>query len=381
MRSRAVVVDVLVAAVAFAMSATVLAASDPVASELRAPDLGAYVLVAIYSASVIIRRRAPVVAVFGGLVAGAAYAAAQYPVALTPVVLLSIYTAAATLPSRQARLLLAGAVVLGIIGTSASPGPTDAGVPALIVSAWLLGNYVGSRRAYAAELEDKNRQLERARLELADRAVAEERLRIARELHDVVSHTMSVVAVHAGTGRMVAEDDPAAARAALATIETTTRSALLEMRRMLGVLRGSAGDEPGVLTPAPGLGDLDALVADVVRSGVTVEVRVEGQRRDVPVGVDLAAYRIVQEALTNVIRHAGRARATVAVRYTDDAVTVEIDDEGSAGLGPAPVPSSTGQGLVGMRERVAMYHGDFDAGPRPGGGFHVAARLPFGAPA
>ena len=150
---------------------------------------------------------------------------------------------------------------------------------------------------------------------------------------------------------------------------------------MLGVLRGSAGDEPGVLTPAPGLGDLDALVADVVRSGVTVEVRVEGQRRDVPVGVDLAAYRIVQEALTNVIRHAGRARATVAVRYADDAVTVEIDDEGSARPGPASVPSATGQGLVGMRERVAMYHGDFDAGPRPGGGFHVAARLPFGAPA
>ena len=180
--------------------------------------------------------------------------------------------------------MLAGAVVLGIIGTSASAGPTNTGVPASIVSAWLLGNYVGSRRAYAAELEEKNRQLELARLELADRAVAEERLRIARELHDVVSHTMSVVAVHAGTGRMVAEDDPAAARVALATIETTTRSAMLEMRRMLGLLRGSAGDEPGALTPAPGLGDLDALVADVVRSGVTVEVCVEGQRRDVPVG-------------------------------------------------------------------------------------------------
>jgi signal transduction histidine kinase len=112
-----------------------------------------------------------------------------------------------------------------------------------------------------------------------------------------------------------------------------------------------------------------------------VEVRVEGQRGDVPVGVDLAAYRIVQEALTNVIRHVGRARATVAVRYADGAVTVEIDDEGSARPGRSSVPSATGQGLVGMRERVAMYHGDFDSGPRPGGGFHVAARLPFGAPA
>ena len=235
-------------------------------------------------------------------------------------------------------------MVLGILGATASPGPTDVGVPALIVSAWLLGNYVGSRRSYTAELEAKNRLLEQARVELADRAVTEERLRIARELHDVVAHTMSVVAVHAGTGRMVADDDPAAARQALATIETTTRSALVEMRRMLGMLRGSDGEEPGALAPAPGLGDLDALVADVVRSGVTVEVRVEGDRTDVPAGVDLAAYRIVQEALTNVIKHAGRVRATVVVRYTDDAVTVEVDDEGPAGrlAGTRSVPSSDG---------------------------------------
>jgi signal transduction histidine kinase len=252
-------------------------------------------------------------------------------------------------------------------------------VPALIVSAWLLGNYVGNRRRYAAELEDKNRLLEQARIELADQAVTEERLRIARELHDVVAHTMSVVAVHAGTGRMVADEDPAAARQALATIETTTRSALMEMRRMLGVLRGSGGDEPGTLAPAPGLGDLDALVADVVQSGVTVEVRVEGDRTDVPAGVDLAAYRIVQEALTNVIKHAGRVRASVAVRYTDDAVTVEVDDEGRAGHQTQSVPVTTGHGLAGMRERVAMYHGDLDVGPGPIGGFHVAARLPFGA--
>ena len=348
--------------------------------DVRDPDLAAFVLVAIYSGLPIIRRRAPVVAVFGGCAAGVAYAAAQYPVALTPVVLLSIYTAAAVLTPRRARLLLAGAVVLGIVGATASPGPTDVGVPALIVSAWLLGNYVGSRRRYTAELEAKNRLLEQARVELADRAVTEERLRIARELHDVVTHTMSVVAVHAGTGRMVADDDPAAARQALATIETTIRSALLEMRRMLGILRGSEGEEPGALTPAPGLGDLDALVADVVRSGVIVEVRVDGERTDVPAGVDLAAYRIVQEALTNVIKHAGRVRVTVAVRYTDDAVTVEVDDEGQAVHASRTVPSATGHGLVGMRERVALYHGDLDVGPRPIGGFHVAARLPFGAP-
>lgn len=375
--------DVAAAAAAFGLSAAELAGADPVASDLREPDALAYALVAVYSALPILRRMTPAVALLGGLGVGFAYAAAQYPVALTPIVLLSLYTVAAVLPPRRARLLLAVAVVMGTLGATLSPGPTDAGVPALIVSAWLLGNYVGSRRNYTVELEAKNQQLEQARLELTDRAVTEERLRIARELHDVVAHTMSVVAVQAGTGRMVADDDPAAARQALATIETTARSALAEMRRMLGILRGSDLTERGTLTPSPGLGDLDALVADVVRSGVTVEVRVEGHRTDVPAGIDLAAYRIVQEALTNVIKHAGRVRATVLVRYTDDAVTVEVDDEGAAATGSRATPVSqavstaAGQGLVGMRERVAMYHGDLHVGPGPAGGFHVAARLPF----
>ena len=379
-RWRWLALDVLAAIAAFGVSAAVLAGSDPVASDLRPPDLAAYVLVAIYSALPIARRRVPTVAALGGCAVGVAFAAAQYPVALTPVVLLSIYTAAAVLPAPRARVVLAGAVAMGIVGATSSPGPTDVGVPALIVAAWLFGNYVGSRRAYTAELERQNRLLEQARLELADRAVTDERFRIARELHDVVAHTMSVVAVHAGTGRMVAEEDPAAAREALATIETATRSALLEMRRMLGMLRSSDGEAAGARAPAPGLGDLDALVADVVKSGVTVEVRVEGDRTDVPAGVDLAAYRLVQEALTNVIKHAGRVRATVSVRYGDDAVTVEVDDDGPPRDKSGSVPSTTGHGLVGMRERVAMYHGELVAGPGPLGGFHVAARLPYGGP-
>ena len=225
--------DAVVAVAAFGLSAAVLSSADPVADNLREPDVAAYTLAALYSALPLLRRWAPVVAVFGGLAAGVTYAAAQYPVALTPVVLLLIYTAAAMLPQRPARVLLAAAVVLGVVGATSSQGPTDVGMPALIVSAWLLGDYVGSRRRYTAELEDKNRLLEDARIELADRAVTEERLRISRELHDVVAHTMSVVAVHAGTGRMVAAEDPAAAREALATIETATRAALVEMRRML----------------------------------------------------------------------------------------------------------------------------------------------------
>ena len=156
------------------------------------------------------------------------------------------------------------------------------------------------------------------------------------------------------------------------------------MRRLLGVLRGPDGEHPDGLAPAPGLGELDALVAEVVQSGVAVEVRVEGQRPDVPAGVDLCAYRIVQEALTNVIKHAGRARATVVVRYSDDAVAIEVEDEGPGVPGtpgtPATrsVPPTGGHGLAGMRERVAVYNGDLAAGPRPTGGFRVAARLPFG---
>jgi signal transduction histidine kinase len=190
---------------------------------------------------------------------------------------------------------------------------------------------------------------------------------------------MSVVALHAGTGRMVADDDPGAARDALATIETATRSALLEMRRLLEVLREPGGEQPGSLAPAPGLRDLDALVAEVVRSGVTVEVRVDGERPAVPPGVDLSAYRIVQEALTNVIKHAGRARTTVMVHYEDDAVTVQVDDDGTpcSAAVPAAGAIAPGHGVIGMRERVAIYDGDFEAGMRDGGGFRVYARLPF----
>jgi signal transduction histidine kinase len=376
-RSRALLLDVMVALLAFGISAGVLAASDASADDLRQADVAAYVLLAVYSASPVLRRRAPATAVFVGLVAGVAYAGAGYPPALTPVALLSIYTAAAVLPARRARRLLAGALALGIVGATWSPGPTDTGVPALIAAAWLLGNYVGSRRAYTAELELKNRQLEQAQIELAERAATEERLRIARDLHDVVTHTMSVVVVQAGTGRMVAEADPAAARRALATIESAARSALVEMRRLLGVLR-SSNDEQGGLAPAPGLADLDALVAGIVTSDVSVDVRVEGERRDVPAGVDLCAFRIVQEALTNVIKHAGPARATVAVRYSPHEVRVDVDDDGSAAHSVLPERSTAGHGLVGMRERVAMLHGDLDAGPSPSGGFHVSARLPFG---
>ena len=377
MRLRSVLVDLAIAVAAFALTSFVIAAGGPVPDELREPDAGAYVLAGLYCASVVARRRSPEAAVVAGMAAGLAYSAAQYPRALMPVALLSLYTAGAQLRPRRARVILACALILGTLGTTLAPGPTETSVPVLILATWLFGRSVGSRRAYTEELEQKNRLLEQARVDLADQAVTEERLRIARELHDAVAHTMSVVAMHAGTGRMVAEDNPAAARRALATIETAARSALFEMRRLLGVLRSADGRGPDRLAPAPGLGDLDALVADVVTSGVTVEVRVDGERPDVPAGVDLSAYRIVQEALTNVIKHAGRGRATVTVRYEDDAVVVEVDDDGTGGRMSPSMPSAGGHGLAGMRERVAIFHGELEAGPRADGGFRVVARLPF----
>ena len=373
MDRRGYLVDGAVGLAAFALSAAILTAAgaDP---GTRDPDVLALALVAAHSASVVLRRPRPVAAVALSLASGFAYAAAKYPPALVPVVLLTVYSAAARLPERPSRRLLVVAFVVSAVASTVGPGPTNTSVPLLVAGAWFLGHSVRARRLYTETLEAKNRELELAQHELARQAVTEERLRIARELHDVVAHSMSVVAVHAGTGRMVASADPAAAEQALATIEATTRSALGEMRRLLGVLRSSDG-EPAALEPAPGLADLDRLVADVERSGLHVQLRIDGDRTEVPPGVDLSAYRVVQEALTNVIKHAGPAAVTVEVSYDGAGVTVDVADDGRGAAAPA-LPG--GHGLVGMRERVAVHGGELDAGPRESGGFRVVARFPLG---
>jgi signal transduction histidine kinase len=193
--------------------------------------------------------------------------------------------------------------------------------------------------------------------------VAEERLRLARELHDVVAHSISVIAVQSGVGAHVAKTQPEEAAKALAAIEVTSRAALTELRRLLGVLRQE--DEPqGDLAPVPGLADLDSLLAEVAKAGLAVRLQVEGRPAQLPAGVDLSAYRIVQEALTNVVKHAGPARAQVAIRYRDHEVMVEVTDDGRG----AAVPTGDGR---------AVFGGDLQTGPRPGGGFRVAARLPL----
>jgi signal transduction histidine kinase len=247
----------------------------------------------------------------------------------------------------------------------------------VLAAAWLLGHFVHDRRVYAAQLEQRTAQLEQAREELARRAVAEERLRIARELHDVVAHSMSVIAVQSGVGAHVAATQPEEARKALAAIEVTSRATLHELRWLLGVLRED-GEPQGSPAQVPGLAGLDALLARMDEGGLAVKLRVEGTRRQLPPGIDLSAYRIVQEALTNVLKHAGAARAEVVLGYGEQELTIEVTDDGrgAAGAGGAGRPG-TGHGLLGLRERVALFGGDLEVGPRPGGGFRVAARLPL----
>jgi signal transduction histidine kinase len=247
--------------------------------------------------------------------------------------------------------------------------------------AWLAGRNLRLRRARWAELQARAEGLEREREEQARRAVTEERLRIARELHDVIAHSMSVIAVQSAVGNHVMDTQPAEARQALAAIEATSRSALTEMRRLLGVLR-QEGEPRGSLTPAPGLADLTSLVGQVQDAGLRVWINIDGQRRPVPQGIDLSAYRIIQEALTNVIKHAATSSADVTISYRPDSVTVEITDQGRQipGTPQAPVPAAkngSGHGIIGMRERVAVFGGEFAAGPAPGGGFRVRACFPI----
>ncbi|GGT73261.1 sensor histidine kinase [Actinomadura citrea] len=229
---------------------------------------------------------------------------------------------------------------------------------------FMAGNSVRTRRAHAEAMREQ----------ATAQAVAAERLRIARELHDMVAHSIGIIAIQAGVGGRVIDSQPAEARNALDAIEATSRDALSGLRRMLTALRK---DDPGAapLGPAPGLDELDRLAEAAGDAGVTVEVLASGEPRPLPPDVDLSAYRIVQEAVTNVVRHAGTDRCRVTIGYGDGELAVEIEDDGHGGV------VGTGYGLVGMRERVALLRGEFAAGPRPGGGFRVAARIPAPAAA
>ncbi len=249
---------------------------------------------------------------------------------------------------------------------------------ALIVGSWSLGENVRTRRAYLAQLEERARRLELEREENTRRAVQEERTRIARELHDVVAHHVSAIAVQAGAAEEIAERNPQRARETLHRIQETSRQALAEMRAMLNVLRNS--DELGAeRDPQPSLAQVERLASQSRAAGLPVTLQVEGAVRPLPEALDLSAYRIVQEALTNSLKHAGPAHANVLVRYTEDTLELEITDDGRGPNGH-PAGASEGRGLIGMRERVALFGGELAAGAAHDHGFSVRARLPLRQP-
>jgi signal transduction histidine kinase len=314
------------------------------------------------------------------------YAAAPNGAAFQPFVALTLtaYSVGSRAEGRRALwvppvLLLASVPVF----VAARLHGQDSGniIPSVVwlVAAWAVGRVVRSWRHKNAALEAANRELEEQRELQAQAAVAVERGRIARELHDVVAHNVSMIVVQAGAAARVLHGEQPDVRNALEVIAATGRETVDEMRTLLGVLRSDDG--PAALKPQPGLADLEQLVSGVREAGLPVTLRIEGAPRPLPQTLDLSAFRIVQEALTNTLKHAGLARAEVTVRYEDGLVTLEIADTGHGPDGGSITGRGTGHGLVGMRERAAMLGGELEAARADSGGFTVRARLPAATPA
>jgi signal transduction histidine kinase len=319
---------------------------------------------------VVLRRFWPVAAFRGALVTGvvAIVLGGQWAVALD--IGLALYVMVVERPRRQGIVALAAALAITLLAPLLSLGPDTLGQ---IGFSWAV---LIACAATGIAVQERRGRVEANMLRRERQAVAEERLRIARELHDVVAHSMSLITVKAAVANHVIGQHPEEARDALRVIEATSRDGLAELRRMLGVLRSE--DEPtGDLTPAPAISDLAGLVERAAIAGVTMSLAVRGADA-LPEAVGLAVYRIVQEAVTNVVKHAAPANCAVAVRVADGTVEVEVVDDGT-GRSPDEPLGAPGHGLIGMRERVMTYAGSFNAGPRPSGGFMVTATLPFQA--
>jgi signal transduction histidine kinase len=329
-------------------------------------------LVCVAATAVAARRRWPLLALVVSAVVQVVVAFAGTAFAQDALLAMALvtYTVARVKPAVPARIALLSVLIAFTLAATLSPGSGSvplafgsasaalvraAAEAAFVSAAWATGRAMRSAAAY-------NERYARATLQ-------EERLRIARELHDVVAHSMSVIAVQAGVGHFVIRDRPEEAEKALAAIETTSRESLTEMRRLLDMLRE---ERPGDLLPAPVLADLPELADQTRRAGLDVELAIAGEQRGLPAGADLVAFRVIQEALTNVLKHSGASRCRVSVSYQADGVMITVTDEGTG-----PYDGEAGHGLAGMRERVAMYGGTFQAGPRSGVGFGVEAWLPL----
>jgi signal transduction histidine kinase len=351
--------------------------SLPAAADMAGSDRGLAVsvpLTLLATLPVAVRRRWPVpvlaVTLTAALVLDVAYGRFQ---PLGP--LLAFYTVAANV-GRPTSVRVAAGTAVAFAATGIVTRERDVAfhvaVYAVFAAAWLLGDNLRTRRAYLATLEERAARLEREREEHARRAAAEEQARIARELHDILTHNVSVMTVQAAAAGDVFDRNPDRAREALASIESTGREALTELRRLLGKVERT--DDERSLAPQPGLARLDGLLDQVRSTGLAVDLRVEGTPHALPAGVDVSAYRIVQEALTNTLKHAHATRASVLVRYDGDALGIGVADNGR---GTAQTAPGEGRGLVGMRERAALLGGRLEAGPLAGGGFALQARLPL----
>jgi signal transduction histidine kinase len=347
---------------------------------------------------VVFRRAYPVEAFVFVVAAGALQVLLlRRPAGADLAVLVVLYTLAASRPRRVSlrglAVCLAGAAAAIVRWYPARGGPvlytigTEAAVfGAPVLLAWLLGDSARWRRGYYQALEERAARLERERDAQAQVAAAAERARIAREIHDVVAHNVSVMVVQADGAAFALDGSPQRAREALAAISATGRRALAEMRSLLGVLREPADDDgaPGgagpVLAPQPGVEDLADLLEQARTAGLPVSLTIGGEPRPVPAGEALAVYRVVQESLTNVRKHAGPgATAVVSLDYGEDGLLIRVTDDGagaSAVPGLGHLAAGSGHGLAGMRERVELYGGTARSGPRPGGGYEVVARLP-----
>jgi len=358
--------------------------SPPVPADGTRPAMLLALLILLgLAVPVVFRRRYPVQAFTVAAVAGALQLLFfTRPLGTDLSLLILLYTLAAYRPRRVSLpglcVCLVGALVAvarwvpdqtGLVQKVLLAGVIFSGT-ALV--AWVLGDSMRYRRAYLTALEDRAARLERERDAQAQIATAAERARIARELHDVIAHNVSVMVVQADGASYALRTDPERAGQALAAISHTGRKALAEMRRLLGVLR--SGDERADLAPVPGLDQLRELVDQARQAGMSVSLSLDGPPRPLPEGAELAAYRVVQESLTNTRKHGGlAAAAAVSLRYEPDGLLLQVTDDG---LGAAAADDGPGHGLTGMRERIEMYGGTIQAGPLPGGGYQVTARLP-----
>lgn len=362
------------AALALALAALLFAAL--LANGWEGPaELSSWILLLVGALLLAFRRSHPL-AVLMATVAAEAVATFSLGVARGGAAI-ALYTVAAHCERRTAiRAGVAAGLALAVpilLTVGFDPGPTLQGLllrSPLDAAAWAFGAYVGELRAKSTRLQ-RDREIEMRQ------ALAEEQARIARELHDVIAHNVSVMVIQAAAARDVFDHDPARAPEALGAIEETGRRAMVELRRLLGAVRSDDG-ERAVFAPQPGLSQLDTLIGQVRTAGLPVELRIHGEPFELPSGVGLSAYRIVQEALTNTLKHAHASSASVAVRYGNKELALEVRDDGiGAAVAATKSNGDQGRGIIGMRERVALFGGSLEAGPRATRGFEVRARFPL----